>query len=61
MGNCAGYCIKDGPEEQRIKVTVENAYSVEMLPTKTLEAQTGGESQNIVKSGFRNAVFYDND
>ena len=44
MGNCAGYCIKDGPDEPRIKVTVENAYSLEMLPTKVVEAQTGGES-----------------
>jgi len=60
MGNCAGICIKDGPEEQRIKVTVENAYSLEMLQTKA-EAQTGGESKSIVKSGFKKVVLYDND
>jgi hypothetical protein len=34
MGNCAGYCIKEGANEQRIKVTVENAYSIDMLQTK---------------------------
>ena len=50
MGNCAGYCITEGPEQSRIKITVENAYSIDMLQTKG-EAQTGGESQ--VKSGFK--------
>lgn len=75
MGNCAGYCITDGPKEEKIKVTVENAYSnqhnVAALKTVVQEtatefeveygAQNGGQSKNMLKTGFAGVTQYDSD
>jgi hypothetical protein len=45
MGNCAGYCITDGPKEEKIKVTVENAYSNQhnVAVQKTVVKETATE------------------